>query len=60
MSGKYELVLNIEKSKVPEVVDSGLAEVGEDIRAWLTVTFSHQVTVEFKSLVFVLLICICI
>lgn len=47
MSGKYELVLNIEISKVPEVVDSGLAEVGEDIRAWLTVTFSHQVTVEF-------------
>ena len=47
-------------SAVPEVVNSGLAEVGEDIRAWFTVTLSHQVTVEFKYLVFVLLICICI
>ena len=37
---------------MPEVVDSGLAEVGEDIRAWLTVTFSHQVTVDFKYLYF--------
>ena len=34
---------------MPEVVNSGLAEVGEDIRAWFTVTFSHQVTVDTKN-----------
>ena len=31
---------------VPEVVDASLPKVGEHIGAWLSITFSHQVTVD--------------
>ena len=34
----------------PEVVNAGLPKVGEHIGAWLSVTFSHQVTVDIKMM----------
>ena len=35
---------------VPEVVDASLPKVGEHIGAWLSITFSHQVTVDTDNI----------